>query len=117
MSSAKKPTYEFGVLCETISCDFLRLKGYTIIAQRYKSKLGEIDIIAKKDKTVVFIEVKARKKEELLEITLRQKQVNRIRKAAQFFIATHPQYHNFDMRFDFILFTTNLIPQHFEAFF
>ena len=39
---------------------FLRVKGYRIIAQRVRTRVGEIDIIAQKGDTLVFVEVKAR---------------------------------------------------------
>ncbi len=49
-----------GVSGETFAKNYLKKKGYKIIEQNYKNKLGEIDIIASKDKTIIFIEVKAR---------------------------------------------------------
>lgn len=45
---------------EALAAEFLKRKKYKILAQNYKTKLGEIDIIAKFKKTFVFIEVKAR---------------------------------------------------------
>lgn len=41
--------------------EYLKKKKYRIIAQNYKNKIGEIDLITQKDNTIVFIEVKARK--------------------------------------------------------
>ena len=38
----------------------LRLAGFTILAQRYKTKLGEIDIVARRGNLLIFVEVKAR---------------------------------------------------------
>lgn len=45
---------------ETLACDELRRRGYAILERRYRTRFGEIDIIAKDGQTVVFIEVKAR---------------------------------------------------------
>ncbi len=53
--------FKFGLFAEKATMLFLWIKGYKIIAWRYKNNLGEIDIIALKGKFIVFIEVKARK--------------------------------------------------------
>ncbi|MBI5055148.1 MAG: YraN family protein [Nitrospirae bacterium] len=45
---------------EGLAAAFLRKKGYSIIEQNYKNSIGEIDIIAKDDDKLVFIEVKTR---------------------------------------------------------
>lgn len=113
----KKTTYQFGVSREIIAENFLRLKGYSILQKRYKTQFGEVDLIAKKSSTLIFVEVKARKKSELIEVILRPKQIERIKNAAQFFVAQNEKYHEFDMRFDFILFLGSLIPEHFEGYF
>ncbi|PIR84209.1 hypothetical protein COU18_00450 [Candidatus Kaiserbacteria bacterium CG10_big_fil_rev_8_21_14_0_10_51_14] len=44
---------------EDIACQFLQRKGYKIIEKNYRRKWGEIDIVALKDDTVRFVEVKA----------------------------------------------------------
>lgn len=56
-------TKEFGFLAENIAARYLQSKGYEIIGKNYKKPWGEIDIIAKKDDTVFFVEVKANQKE------------------------------------------------------
>ena len=50
----------FGIIGEKIAQDYLRSKGYEILETNFYTKRGEIDIIAKKDKTIIFIEVKTR---------------------------------------------------------
>ena len=49
-----------GILGENEACKYLISKGYSIIDRNYKTKIGEIDIIAIKSKILVFIEVKTR---------------------------------------------------------
>jgi len=44
---------------EEIACQFITRKGYKVIRRNYRRKWGEIDIIAEKDNTVRFVEVKA----------------------------------------------------------
>jgi putative endonuclease len=51
----------FGKRSESLAAWYLRNKGYKIIEQNYRSRLGEIDIIAKEKKTIVFVEVKSRR--------------------------------------------------------
>ena len=56
-----KLSYVKGVVAEKIICKFLEADNYKIIKKRYKSKYGEIDIIALKEDTLIVGEVKARK--------------------------------------------------------
>ena len=55
-----KSRKETGAKGEKLAARFLKRKGYKIVQRNYKCKLGEIDIIAKQDKTLVFVEVKTR---------------------------------------------------------
>jgi putative endonuclease len=49
-----------GKLGENLACDALERRGYAIIARRYRTNLGEIDIVARDGETTVFVEVKSR---------------------------------------------------------
>jgi len=51
---------DFGKTGEDLACRELERRGYAIIARRYRSRLGEIDIVARDGGTLVFVEVKAR---------------------------------------------------------
>ncbi len=100
--------YYSGKFAEFIAKLFLRLKGYRIISSRYSAirgtSAGEIDIIAKKNHTIVFIEVKKRKTIDLAKEVIFSKQQNRIYHSAEIFLSKHPKYQNFDCRFDAICF-------------
>ena len=50
-----------GKLGESLACDALRARGYAILATRYRTRFGEIDIISRERGTFVFVEVKARR--------------------------------------------------------
>ncbi len=52
---------DFGKKSESIATTHLKKHGYKILEQNYRTKLGEIDIIAKDKDTLVFVEVKARR--------------------------------------------------------
>ena len=58
MSSDRRQT--LGELGETLACDELRRRGYAILERRYRTRYGEIDIIARHGDVLVFVEVKAR---------------------------------------------------------
>jgi putative endonuclease len=49
-----------GMSGENLACEELRRRGYAILARRYRTRFGEIDIIARDGGTIVFVEVKAR---------------------------------------------------------
>jgi putative endonuclease len=50
-----------GILGEDLACAELLRRGYAILARRYRTRFGEIDIITERDDVVVFVEVKARR--------------------------------------------------------
>lgn len=78
----------YGKTSEIIAADYLKKKGYKILATNYKNKIGEIDVIAKDKKTLVFVEVKARSSKAFghpLEAIDEQKQW-KVRKVAELFM-------------------------------
>jgi putative endonuclease len=50
-----------GKLGESLACDMLRARGYAILATRYRTRFGEIDIVSQQHGVLVFVEVKARR--------------------------------------------------------
>lgn len=105
-----KNTYKFGLFAEMIAKIYLQIQFYKIIAMRYRNNFGEIDIIAKIDKTIVFVEVKARKKDQYEILTVNQRK--RIKNAASMFIAHNSKYQNYDLRFDLIMIKPYCWPTH-----
>ena len=55
---------KLGKKSESIAVRHLKKMGYRILEQNYRTKTGEIDIIAKDNNTLVFVEVKARRSKE-----------------------------------------------------
>ena len=102
-------SYEKGVKAEDVAANFLEEQGYKILERRYKTKYGEIDIIALSEsggeKVLCFIEVKIRKgyDEAVEAVTPRTQQ--RIEKSALFFLSQEPAYIAHDMRFDVVAIT------------
>jgi len=90
----------FGRLAETLCAWRLRLAGYRIIARRYRSPVGEIDLVAIRGGTVAFIEVKARSgRAEAME-ALDGRQRRRIMRAASLYLSQHQALGGAAARFD-----------------
>lgn len=109
----KKKTYDAGVKAEKMAVGYLRLKGYKILSERYKTSYGEIDIIAQRKNVIAFIEVKARKtKEQALE-SITPKMRKRISDSALHYISHHNDT-DMDYRFDVISVTPPFTIHHLE---
>jgi putative endonuclease len=57
----RRQAYRYGISAEKLAGWYLRFKGYRILAERYRNHGGEIDIVAQKGKTLIAVEVKARR--------------------------------------------------------
>src|SRR5688572_16653818 len=57
---SRDPRQSLGILGENVACGELHRRGYAILARRYRTKYGEIDIVARDGDVTVFVEVKAR---------------------------------------------------------
>ncbi len=100
----KNNTYKYGLFAEYIMIIYLMFIGYKIIARRFKTKLGEIDIIASKNKDLVMFEVKARKNEELTTDIVSNRQIKRIYDAMNIFLAQNDKYIDYNILFCIILY-------------
>ena len=103
MRSRRIRAYRRGLFAETVAALLFRLKGYRIVARRYKTPVGEIDLVALKGKRLAFIEVKARKSRDDAAWTLPTRQRRRIVRAAQYWLSSHPDFAGYDMAFDVVL--------------
>ena len=87
-----------GYLGEIVVIWFLKCKRYHVIKHRYKCVLGEIDIIAFKNKHLVFIEVKTSIFR--AEIPITNKQQRSIIRVAKYFIMYYTKFEEYNIRFD-----------------
>lgn len=96
-----------GKLAEFLARMLMRCKGYRIICGNYVTgkgtHAGEIDFIARRGKTIAFVEVKKRQNLEKAAYAISEQQKRRIINGAQAFLTKHPQYAGYDMRFDAVL--------------
>ena len=93
----------FGIIGEKIVQGFLLNKGYEILETNYYTKKGEIDIIAKNDNCIVFIEVKTRTnfKFGTPAMAVNSEKKKRIKNSAKIFLHINKLY-NSDVRFDIV---------------
>jgi putative endonuclease len=68
---------------ETLACWYLRLKGWRILARRARVPGGEVDIVARRGRTLAFVEVKARATENAAAFSLDQWRLRRVAVAAE----------------------------------
>ena len=115
MTAPRKRTgHKTGLIAERLCRLALRLKLYRIVAERYKTPMGEIDIVATRGKTLIAIEVKARSTRDAALQSVSPQQRDRIARALQDFVMRHPRYAQHDLRFDIMLATPNRWPQHIQ---
>ncbi|HUC48338.1 MAG TPA: YraN family protein [Xanthobacteraceae bacterium] len=104
--------FKLGLSAESRAAMLLIAKAYRILARRWKTPFGEIDIVARRRHTLVFVEVKARATaDEAIEAVTARNQ-RRIISAAEMWLAHHPEDGKGDVRFDVIVVTPGKIPQH-----
>ncbi len=95
--------YKRGHGAEALCRVALWLKGYRIIASRYKTHQGEIDLIAIRGGTLAFIEVKARPDVRQASEAVSEHQKARLARTGSLFLARQRGFSRFDIRFDVML--------------
>src|SRR5213083_2213511 len=107
--------FRTGISAESRAAALLIAKGFRILARRWKSPVGEIDIIARRRSLLVFVEVKARDKldDAAWSVTDRQ----RLRTAAEAWLARYADDRIRDIRFDAMLVAPGRIPHHIPSAF
>lgn len=101
-----------GHRAEALAAWYLRLKGYRIIARRSKTPVGEIDLIAQRLGTTIFVEVKQRAHADQFGAALEAVNQSRIVQAASYWLAKHPAKADTAMRFDVIFLAPRRWPRH-----
>lgn len=102
-----------GHVSEYLAALYLMLKGYRIIALRYRTKLGEIDIIARKRNLAIFVEVKARREEMSAIDAVSPTAQNRIRAASDLWLSRQRDSAVLSQRYDIVAILPGRLPRHF----
>lgn len=117
LTRRKRRAERRGHVAEYLAALFLLLRGYRIVAIRHKTRLGEIDIIARKGDLAVFIEVKARASEQGAVDAVSHATQKRIRDASDLWLARQPDFTSLSQRYDIIAILPGRWPRHFpDAF-
>jgi len=109
--------FQTGLSAETRAAAYLMAKGYRILAKRFKTPYGEIDLVVRRRNLIAFVEVKARSKFDDAAYAVTPRQQKRIIDAAQAWLMAHPEHANFELRFDAMLIAPRRLPRHLPAAF
>jgi putative endonuclease len=109
--------FRTGISAEARAAAYLIAKGYRILARRFRTPHGEIDIVAGKRGLVAFVEVKARARLDEAAYAVTPRQQQRIIAAASVWLAAHPDHAEHELRFDALLIAPRSWPRHIAAAF
>lgn len=104
--------FHLGISAESRAALFLIAKAYRIVARRWKTSFGEIDIVARRRRDLVFVEVKARARLDDAAEAVTERTRRRIVAAAEMWLAHRPQDAQCAIRFDVILVAPGKMPRH-----
>jgi putative endonuclease len=116
-SPARVAAFHTGLSAETRAAAYLMAKGYRILAKRFRTPHGEIDLVARRRNLVAFVEVKARATLDEAAFAVTPRQQRRIVDAAQAWLVAHPEHAEFELRFDAMLIAPRRLPRHVLAAF
>lgn len=95
---------KFGKVAEGLAVKWLGHSGYEVVERNFRTKRGEIDIIARKGKNLYFIEVKARRSTSYgkPEEAVNSAKLTKMRKTAEAFLQRFPEYQDYDLNFSLL---------------
>jgi putative endonuclease len=104
--------FKLGLSAESRAAMFLIAKAYRIAARRWKTPFGEVDIVARRRRALVFVEVKARASADEAAEAVTERGKRRIIAAAEYWLSRHPDDVEAEIRFDVILIAPGKLPRH-----
>ncbi|MGB3830819.1 MAG: YraN family protein [Mesorhizobium sp.] len=116
-AARRRSSYRRGHRSEWLAALALTAKGYRILARRYRTKLGEIDLIARRGDLVLIVEVKARRTLVEAMEAIRRESERRIEGAADIWLSRQPDYGRLSVRFDMVAVLPWRWPVHVENVF
>lgn len=108
----RQAAWRRGNLAEFLCLWQLRLKGYRILARRYRVPVGEVDLIVRRGGIVAAVEVKARADVGTAGAAIAPRQRRRIVRALAHFVAARPELAPLALRFDVMLVAPRRLPVH-----
>ena len=99
---------------EILAAWWLRFNGFSIKESRFKTPVGEVDIIARRGNLVLFVEVKARADHRTALDSVGYRSQQRIEKAARLWLSQQSDFSRLSWRFDVIAISPWKLPRHFQ---
>ena len=113
----RQKAFRRGHVSEYVAALYLLAKGFRIRAIRYRTKLGEIDIVARRGDLVICVEVKARASVDAAVFAVTGAAQQRIRAAGDIWLSRQPDAHRLSLRYDIVAVLPWRLPRHFpDAF-
>lgn len=109
---AKLRAHRFGRRAEWLAVWYMRLKGFRVVARDLRLPGGEIDLVLRRGRLLVLLEIKARAGSDRIEEAIADRQWRRIAAAAEQFCARRPAYAGCDRRFDALFLARGRWPRH-----
>ena len=100
-----------GRRAETLAAWWLRLKGWTILGRRVRTPVGEVDLVARRGRTLAFVEVKARATREEADFSLDDYRLRRVAAAAEALAHRYARVGD-DVRIDALFIVPRRLPRH-----
>jgi putative endonuclease len=110
--ASRRQAFRRGHTAELLCLWHLRLRGYRILARRFRVPSGEIDLIARRGRVLAAIEVKARADVASAGESISHRQRRRVMRALEHFLALRPDLAALAPRFDVMLVAPGRLPQH-----
>jgi len=114
LKEARRAAYVYGLRAETAATLWLRARLYQILARNFRAHGGEIDIVARRGRTIVFVEVKARGDLDNAAIAITPQKQRRFSQAAGRWLASNPWAMTYTLRADAIFLARGRLPRHLE---
>lgn len=114
MKRDRLKSYRKGQRAEHLAALALRLKGFRLVARRYKTPVGEVDLIMRRGDVVLFVEVKARATRRLALDNISRTAQQRIEAAAHWWLGRQSEAGKLSWRFDVVAVVPRRWPIHFE---
>ncbi len=100
-----------GRRAEALAAWWLRLKGWAILGRRVRTPLGEVDLVARRGRTLAFVEVKARATREQADLSLDDYRLRRVAAAAEALAHRYARVGD-DIRIDVVYIVPRRLPRH-----
>ncbi len=114
MKQKRQKAWRAGIYAEWLAALWLMLKGYRVLACRYKTPVGEVDLVVRRRNRLAFVEVKRRRDASRLCDAVTPQQQRRIRRAAEYWLSRHREVPYTETGFDVIAISPWKRPRHYK---